>query len=174
MVGLYNIYLWDWALKVSVLQTGHTRYCSTFGSDPLQQSSTLIRRCRWTPNNNNLLGYDNKLTNLSLYYMYGPFGLHCICKSDRHFATSVAKAIKKNRQTNHTAVKQKTCCILSENGLNGRSKFTLMINHSSVLIFVPRSSFRDVAWYASSITYWRKPMGLPWVWWEVQIERRFE
>ena len=34
------------ALKVSVLETGHTRYCSTSGSDPLQQSSSLTWHCR--------------------------------------------------------------------------------------------------------------------------------
>ena len=31
-----------WVLKVSGLEIGHTRYCSTSGSDPLRQSSSLI------------------------------------------------------------------------------------------------------------------------------------
>ena len=35
-----------WVLKVSVLETGHTRYFSTSGSDP--QSSSLTWHCRWT------------------------------------------------------------------------------------------------------------------------------
>ena len=30
-----------WVLKVSVLEAGHTRYCSISGSDPLRQSSSL-------------------------------------------------------------------------------------------------------------------------------------
>ena len=30
-----------WVLKVSVLETGHTRYCSTSGSDPLRQLSLI-------------------------------------------------------------------------------------------------------------------------------------
>ena len=37
-------------LKVSVLETGHTRYCSTSGSDPLRQSYRLCHGyCRKTP-----------------------------------------------------------------------------------------------------------------------------
>ena len=41
--------------------------------------------------------------------------------------------IKNNRQTNHTAVEQKRV-VYSENCLNGREKFTLVKNHSSVQI----------------------------------------
>ena len=36
-------------LKVSVLETGHTRYSSISGSNPLRQSSVLTWHCRWTP-----------------------------------------------------------------------------------------------------------------------------
>ena len=52
MVGLY-ISFGDWVLKVSVLETGHTRYCSISGSDPLRQSYRLSRGyCRKTPTTN--------------------------------------------------------------------------------------------------------------------------
>ena len=48
MVGVYisfgRLSQCNWVLKVSVLETGHTRYCSTSGSDPLRQLSSLI----WT------------------------------------------------------------------------------------------------------------------------------
>ena len=46
----------DWVLKVSVLETGHTRYCSISGSDPLRQSYRLCHGyCRKTPTTNNQL-----------------------------------------------------------------------------------------------------------------------
>ena len=35
-----------WVLKVSVLETGPTQYCSISGSDPLRQSSSLTWNCR--------------------------------------------------------------------------------------------------------------------------------
>ena len=42
----------DWeAIMVSVLETGQTRYCSTAGSDPLRQSSSLIWALSLIPNN---------------------------------------------------------------------------------------------------------------------------
>ena len=42
-----------WVLKVSVLETGHTRYCSVSGSDPLRQSYRLCHGyCRKTPTTN--------------------------------------------------------------------------------------------------------------------------
>ena len=55
MVGALYL-LWrlgqcTWVLKVSVLETGHTRYCSTSGSDPLWQSSSLIWAMSWNFNN---------------------------------------------------------------------------------------------------------------------------
>ena len=38
------------SVKVSVLETGHTRYCRTSGSDPLRQSYRLCHGyCRKTP-----------------------------------------------------------------------------------------------------------------------------
>ena len=58
MVGLY-ISFEDWANaleKVSVLETGHTRYCSISGSDPLRQSYRLWHGyCRKTPTTTNKL-----------------------------------------------------------------------------------------------------------------------
>ena len=42
-----------WVLKVSVLETGHTWYCSISGSDPLRQSYRLCHGyCRKTPTTN--------------------------------------------------------------------------------------------------------------------------
>ena len=51
MVGLYieRLSQCTWVLKVSVLDTGHTRYCGTSGSDPLRQSSSLIWALSWNP-----------------------------------------------------------------------------------------------------------------------------
>ena len=53
MVGLYRLSQCTWVLKVSVLETGHTRYCSISGSDPLRQSYRLCHGyCRKTPTTN--------------------------------------------------------------------------------------------------------------------------
>ena len=65
-----------WVLKVSVLETGHTRHGSTFRSDPLRQSSSLI----WPLNNHRHQYFmdnpgRNKWSSGQCYFQLSPGGI---------------------------------------------------------------------------------------------------
>ena len=54
-ISLWRLGQCTWVLKVSVLETGHTRYCSISGRDPLRQSYRLCHGyCRKTPTTNQI------------------------------------------------------------------------------------------------------------------------
>ena len=59
MVGLYISFgilsQCTWELKVYVLETGHTRHCSTSGSDSLRHSSFLLWALSFNLNNHHVL-----------------------------------------------------------------------------------------------------------------------